>query len=383
MKNSEPGRVELRQLRLRELRIPFKAAFRHASADRAETSSILVEAISAAGAIGYGESCPRPYVTGETIESARAFALRHDAELRAAIAGLASLQSWMLSQAAELDANPAAWCAIELAVLDLLAKERGCTVEAFLSLPPLRERFRYTAVIGDLNPLAFGEMVERYRRHGFADFKVKLSGDIQRDREKLDVLSRHRPIDGRHLRIRVDANNLWDSTDEAIRFLSGLDCPLFAVEEPIRPNGYGELMKIAGALECRIVLDESFVRADQVALLPRSEATVHDPWLINLRVSKMGGLLRSLEAVARARSAGIGVIVGAQVGETSLLTRAALTVATAAADLLIAQEGAFGTFLLTEDIVDPPLTFGAGGVLETSTYAYLKSPGLGFDDVRI
>jgi hypothetical protein len=78
-----------------------------------------------------------------------------------------------------------------------------------------------------------------------------------------------------------------------------------------------------------------------------------------------------------ARARGIGVIVGAQVGETSLLTRAALTVAYAAGDTLVAQEGAFGTLLLERDVCDPPLMFGAGGVLNASAYPMLEKPGLG------
>ena len=32
-----------------------------------------VEARHAQGAVGFGEGCPRPYVTGETVESAMAF----------------------------------------------------------------------------------------------------------------------------------------------------------------------------------------------------------------------------------------------------------------------------------------------------------------------
>ena len=88
----------------------------------------------------------------------------------------------------------------------------------------------------------------------------------------------------------MDANNLWTSADEAIRFLRALDYPLFAVEEPIRPNRYTELASIAEALSCQIVLDESLLRVGQLAHL--AESTPH--WLINVRVSKMGGLLRSL-----------------------------------------------------------------------------------------
>jgi hypothetical protein len=71
------------------------------------------------------------------------------------------------------------------------------------------------------------------------------------------------------------------------------------------------------------------------------------------------------------------VIVGAQVGETSVLTRAQLTAARSAGDALVAQEGAFGTFLLERDVCDPPLMFGAGGVLDASAYPMLTGPGLG------
>lgn len=68
----------------------------------------------------------------------------------------------------------------------------------------------------------------------------------------------------------------------------------------------------------------------------------------------MGGLLRSLDAVKHLRKMSIPIIVGAQVGETSVLTRAALPVAQAAGEALYAQEGAFGTRLLQQDICPSP-----------------------------
>ena len=57
---------------------------------------------------------------------------------------------------------------------------------------------------------------------------------------------------------------------------------------------------------------------------------------------------------------GIGIIVGAQVGETSILTRASLAVMNEhAAITLIAAEGAFGTLLLEHDLTEPCLMFGS------------------------
>jgi L-alanine-DL-glutamate epimerase-like enolase superfamily enzyme len=90
----------------------------------------------------------------------------------------------------------------------------------------------------------------------------------------------------------------------------------------------------------------------------------------------MGGLLRSLEVLGALRKARLGLIVGAHVGETSVLTRAALTVANHGRDILIAQEGAFGTHLLVHDVVESPLMFGRGGVMEWKSSG---RPGFGLD----
>jgi L-alanine-DL-glutamate epimerase-like enolase superfamily enzyme len=287
------------------------------------------------------------------------------------VVDLESLRAWMSGRLEELDENPAAWCAIELAILDLLAKERGEPLEALLRLSPLNGRFRYSAVLGDSNASVFEATIARFRALGFSDIKVKLSGEEQRDRRKVAVL---RQYDGQGIRVRVDANNFWKAARETIGFLRDLDYPFFAVEEPVRPSDYVALASIGEALGCRIILDESFLRLSQLDRL-RAQP---DRWLINLRVSKMGGLTRSLAVVDAARAIGVGLIIGAQVGETSLLTRAALTVAHAAGPSVVAQEGAFGTFLLERDVCDPPLMFGKGGVLDVASYPSLSAaPGCG------
>ena len=362
--------VRVERLQFTELRIPFKAAFRHASAERAETETVLVEALAADGTAGRGESCPRAYVTGETVDSARTFLEQHRATICREIDDVESLRAWVISHRGEIDRHPAAWCALELALLDLFGRSSGATVESLLSLPALAGNFHYTAVLGDASPGAFHGMAERYWSFGFRDFKVKLSGDHERDREKLTVCEQWPAASAR---VRADANNVWGSGAEARTALQQLGHEFFAVEEPIGRDRYAELSDLSRALNCPVILDESCVRREQVSRLPGPRSQ----WLINLRVSKMGGIIRSLEVVDAARAAGIGVIVGAQVGETSILTRAALPVARAAGGALVAQEGAFGTFLLERDVCEPPLMFGAGGVLDVAAYPMLTGPGLG------
>jgi len=58
------------RLHFSELRVPLKATFRHASAARTHGESLWVEAARGPHR-GYGEGCPRAYVTGETRASCR------------------------------------------------------------------------------------------------------------------------------------------------------------------------------------------------------------------------------------------------------------------------------------------------------------------------
>jgi len=365
-----PGELGLTHIAMRELRIPLVSSFRHASAERVESSSVWVEIRCEDGTHGCGEGCPRTYVTGETVDSARAFLADHEVSIRRSVTGLASLRAWAADHKLAIDANPAAWCAVELALLDLVAQAANQPVEVILGLPRLSGSHQYTAVLGDAEPDRFHGLATRYLQHGFKDFKVKLSADTERDRRKLQVF-RDRPASA--ARVRADANNVWGSADHALVALHALEFPFFAVEEPIQAGQYEALARLAGELRTRIVLDESVLRPDQLEHL----GGCAEQWIVNVRVSKMGGLIRALDVIATASARGHGIVVGAQVGETSLLTRAGLTAAAAAGQSLVAREGAFGTHLLSRDVCDPPLMFGRGGILEVSEFPRLQAAGLG------
>jgi L-alanine-DL-glutamate epimerase-like enolase superfamily enzyme len=366
-----PVPLSLRSLEMTPLVIPFTTRFKHASADRSETSSVVVTATAADGTVGVGEGCPRPYVTGETVASALAFFAeqRHAA---ATLTGPEALARFVDAHARVIDGAPAAWCAIELALLDLFGRAAGVPIESVLGLSPLAGTFQYSAVLGDMAPEAFAALATRYHAMGFRDLKVKLSGDAGRDRGNLAALA---TLDG-PLRVRADANNLWAGIAEAAAYVRALGAPLFAIEEPLAPAArIDDLARLSDLLAMPIIVDESVATAAGVTALPGDRRR----WIVNLRVSKMGGVLRSLAVVAAARAAGVGVIVGAQVGETSRLTRAGLTVAHAAADRLVAHEGGFGTLLLTHDVCDPPLMFGAGGRLAVNDHPRLLAPGFGIE----
>jgi L-alanine-DL-glutamate epimerase-like enolase superfamily enzyme len=360
--------LKLESIRAAPLAIPFNTAFRHAAAERSVTQSLWVEARAQEGTIGFGEGCPREYVTSESLAGAQAFVQAHVAAWLEAICDAETLAEWVARNRGEIDANPAAWTAVELALLDLIGKCEGKSVESLLGLPGISGRFRYTAVLGDAAPAQFAGQLAHYLKAGFTEFKIKLSGDHDRDVAKVHALAAAEvPAHA----VRADANNLWRNADAAIRALEALEFPFFALEEPLRTGDYDGMGGLAAARSTRIILDESLLRPAQLEQFASSA----ERWIVNLRVSKMGGVLRSLELVRELRRRGLRVIIGAHVGETSLLTRAALTIAHSARDILLAQEGAFGTHLLARDVVEPPVMFGPGGILDTTA---LKLTATGF-----
>ena len=306
--------MRIRRLEVFSFPVPFRVVFRHASASRARAENLIVAACSDSGLVGYGEGCPRHYVTGETVEGGAAFIREHTDSFIDSATDIPSLHAWADAHREVIDQNPAAFCAVEIAVLDLLGKESGVPIEQLLGLPPLTGRFPYTAVLGDSPYLAYWWQFRRYWQRGFRDFKVKVSDDLGRDQRKLRLF-RNRADPG--LRVRLDANNLWASADECLTHVTALPHPVYAIEEPLGEGDLAGFRQVGEECGAKVVLDESLLRAEQLDALD-------DPglWIVNLRVSKMGGIMRSLEVARKAASQGFGVIVGAQVGETSILTRA-------------------------------------------------------------
>ena len=360
--------MRIERLEVYTFPVPFRTVFRHASAKRGRAQNLIVLAHADNGQSGCGEGCPRQYVTGETLASGSAFITAHAGSLVAEVSDVASLRAWIEAHRGVIDRNPAAFCALEIAILDLIGKGEGQTIEQLIGGFRLNGSFTYSAVLGDAPYPLYRWQLMRYRRLGLQDIKVKVSGDKRRDRRKLLALELNDP----HMRVRLDANNLWTSVDACVNHLSVLPDIAFAIEEPLRIGDLDGFRMVGEACGIRIVLDESVLRSDQLEELMDTER-----WIVNLRVSKMGGILRSLAVAKQATRMGIGVIVGCQVGETSILARAALPVMQALGSNLIAAEGAFGTYLLRQDLTSPSLMFGQAGALAAAQVPDTGFGGLG------
>jgi L-alanine-DL-glutamate epimerase-like enolase superfamily enzyme len=346
------------QIHVQSFCIPLRSSFKHNSAERKSTSTVLVS-IERNQLKGYGEACPRSYVTGESVEGAISW-IKNKAQDLTTIESLNDLKLWSEKNSSEINKNLAAFCAVELALLDLLSKEKQQSLESLLGLPEVQGNFHYSAVVSDEEGEKLERILKSYLLMGFRDFKFKLSGNLEVDEKKFNLLDQLASGAKSQLRIRVDANNIWtQKTEHALSYFQKIKRNFTAIEEPLGAHEWEGLSRLSTELDTPIILDESLLTAEDI----QKALNLTGQWIPNIRISKVGGILRALNIAKIATESGCKLIIGAQVGETSLLTRAALTVAQAYKEHILAQEGAFGTLLIEKDIAQPELRFGEAGAL--------------------
>jgi L-alanine-DL-glutamate epimerase-like enolase superfamily enzyme len=352
--------MNLRRFTISSVDIPFRTSFAHASAVRSQTENVFVHCEGRDGVVGVGEGCPRSYVTGETKDTARNFLETHKDDFMR-LGDAIELHQWIEAHAVEIDAAPAAFCAAELALLDLFGQRSGSSLETLLgvrSAGPLA----ISAVYGASGDLKFGLQTGAFGLLGMRTAKLKLSGVPEKDCARAARLARRGPV-------RLDANNMFATSDAAIAALLPLKPWVWAVEEPVGSRDWPALARIRDATGLEIICDESLISLADLRAMPEG-------CVPNLRVSKLGGLIRALKVLQAATKEGRKVIVGAQVGETSVLARAGLTLAWAAGPKLVGCEIGYGRWLLQHDIASPSIGFGWRGKLRAESFAERGGTGL-------
>ncbi|MCK5099422.1 MAG: hypothetical protein KAR45_15040, partial [Desulfobacteraceae bacterium] len=236
----------------------LKRTIRHAAATRDAGESIWVKA-ERNGIVGYGEGCPRSYVAGDSLNSSIAWVKNNFSTRQIEFNGMKDVEQWGDENSSVIDKYPAAWCAVEMALLDIFAQEKGCVIEELLGIENFKLHGYYTAVLGDDKTWKYTDLVDKYLIRGLTDFKIKLNGRLERDKQKLEILNslctQHNVKD---IRIRLDANNLWeDQCEEAIQHIKALGAQIFALEEPVGARNITDISRVCIETGLPIILDES------------------------------------------------------------------------------------------------------------------------------
>lgn len=358
-------KVKVREAELLQVDLPFKNKFKHAITSRGQSSSVFVKLKLEGGVVGYGESLPREYVTGETTTSVVSTLKKviPNKVIGYGVEGYEEVPSFVGSLEIE---RTAAKCALELALLDAYGRHFRKPVSSLMG-DRLRDSVVYSGVMQSADGLDAIRKSLAFKVFGFKYVKIKVG-----DGDDLKRLKIARTILGDHVNIRVDANCAWNS-DEAIERINEMRrFNISSVEQPVKGNDYDELKKVTDAVPEKISADESLCSVDDAARLADLGACN----IFNIRISKCGGIIDSLKIAKIAQEANIGLQMGCQVGESGLLSAAGWHFACSFTEIPFC-EGAYGKFLLRNDITEEDMTFKRGGVLKG-----VGGPGLGVNVIE-
>ena len=340
-----------------KVNIPFKAAFKHSLKSRQNSESIFVKASLDNGVVGFGESLPRSYVTGNTREAVykqlKEFLPKlKGSELSAQDDGVNFIRS--------LDGIEAeARCALEIALLDCIGKVSNRPVHDILG-ESLNQSFASSAIISGGSVLKTAVATIYFKAKGYKFFKIKVGNGNDQERVRLV-----RQLVG-DADIRVDANGAWDVLEalDAIKKIRQFN--ISCVEQPTPKGDFDAMQEVADFCHEPVMADESLCTVNDALKL----AQIKGCDMFNVRLSKCGGIFRSMEIIKVARDYEMGYQIGCHVGESGILTAAAMHLA-AVSKRIAYFEGGYSRLLLKEDVIEEDLT-PSRGVGHT-----LNSAGLG------
>jgi L-alanine-DL-glutamate epimerase-like enolase superfamily enzyme len=257
--------------------------------------STIVGVETTCGLVGYGEVCPLgPFYLPAYAEGVRA-GLK---ELGAHLIGFDPRELARLNHRmdAALKGHPYVKSGIDIACWDLLGKATGVPICTLLG-GRFGESVRLYRAISQGSPDEMARNVAGYRAQGYTRFQLKVGGDPDQDIERIrQARAILQPTD----RLVADANTGW-TQHEAIRVVRAVRDVDVYIEQPCLT--YEECLAVRRHTDHPFVLDEN---VDSLDMLLRAKADLAMD-VVNLKISKLGGLTRTRQVRDLCVSMGIAM----------------------------------------------------------------------------
>ncbi len=257
--------------------------------------STIVRVETDTGLAGHGEVCPLgPFYLPAYAEGVRA-GLR---ELGPHLLGEDPRQLAKLNRKmdAALKGHPYVKSGLDIACWDILGQATGLPACELLGGRYGTDVPLYRAISQE-SPEQMAARVAGYRAEGYCRFQLKVGGDPDVDIERIrTVAAKLQPGD----RLVADANTGWVQ-HEAIRVAKAVRDVDVYIEQPCLT--YEECLAVRRQIPHPFVLDENI---DDLAVLLRAKADLAMD-VVNLKISKLGGLTKTRQARDLCVSMGIAM----------------------------------------------------------------------------
>jgi L-alanine-DL-glutamate epimerase-like enolase superfamily enzyme len=315
------------------IKIPVKNPYVFSHGILKRFSNVLVRIWTDEGIVGIGESSfiPGGGVSEETPESVKPII---DNYLAKAIIDENPFNLELIHK--KMDAiiprNLIAKSGIDLSLWDIMGKFLNMPVYKLLGgIYESQIIASYTLSID--TPEKMAKQAVFRKQQGYLTLVIKIGRDSEYDIERLRQV---REAVGPNIKIRLDANEAY-RPDQAIRIIRRMEKynPEF-VEEPVKRWDLDGMARVAHAVDTPISSDESNTSLPSVRKIIEKKAAS----IINVKISKNGGIYRSKKIAALAEAAGIPIIVGgANTYEIGRQASRHFAISTAQAQMGLGSEG--------------------------------------------
>ena len=262
--------------------------------------------------------------------------------------------------------NPFTKAGIEMALWDILGKSANLPVYRLLG-GPVREFVTTKWSISGEKPERAAEIGHWAKTQGFQTMKVKVGMNPVTDVERVRAVRR---AIGPQIRLGVDANGGWSTSDaiQTIRRLADQDI-LFA-EQPVQPFDVAWMADVRQHVQVPVMADESLYTLQDAMKLVRAGAAD----IFSIYVGKSGGIGPARKIAAVAEAAGISCTIGSNL-EMGIASAAMihLAMATSAINADAFPCDIIGPLCYEGDLLKSPLKIVPGSAFPPD------GPGLGVE----
>lgn len=200
--------------------------------------------------------------------------------------------------------------AIDMALHDLLARRLGVPVHTLLG-GCRRDNIALSRIVAIKSPVEMATQSLKLVEEGYGQLKLKLSGDTTLDIERIASV---RDAVGPAVVLTLDPNQAYSTKQMMSAFARMERHGIALIEQPVPAADWTGLALLTRTLPVAIEADESAQTVQDVQRLA-SDGVVD---VINLKITKLGGLTRFRQAVQLCEAAGVGCRLGAAFGPALL-----------------------------------------------------------------
>ncbi len=346
-------------------RVPFCHHFTNAHGKMAVREGAIVEVFVEGHLSGSGEIAPLPDFGGETLNEA----LSTLGTVTSALVGLTITEALhrlhVQQEAGELPSS--ALCGLEIALLDALGRQQGCSMSTLLapSAQVVRPLVPVNAVIGGAQSIAATvQQACDAVAAGFSCLKLKMCSGLDDEIERVSAV---RGAVGSEIHLRLDANAAW-TFEQARTILTACE-PLTIqyVEQPLPAYDLTGMYQLRQEVSIPIAADEAVYHLESARRVLTWEAAD----ILIIKPQLAGGLRAGLRIIDEAANYHVPCVVTSTI-ETGIGLLGALHLAAASPHITLAC-GLATLHLLEDDCVLEELSLQDGALVLP------QGPGLGVE----